>query len=411
MVEYDTSIIVSGSNMSKRFSKKIAKKHFKALTVIAIIGVIGVMTIALSGASTPTASVEPESGVKANNIKTLHSDNASGAGDNVIQFGDQVDSEWSWPATVFNTGPAPGTVFTSLAPREFGVADSGKVFDGVQIDIGNGQEDIFKITGSNITFKNCKIVFTGNVENNKWFFFVGNPGAGIRPKNILFDHCIIDSKGYHEYGIHARNAQFSIQYSQIRGASHLINSNGDLDGGTINIYRNYMYDWHDKPYATGNNYREGHANVIYFIGNNGNVNIEDNTIIGNRYEMCTSGWSQGPGPGCLELNGTGAITVYANESEYGATNKNYIIKHNQISGSSYMPLRFYGDASHKIESIKITNNVYTTQSGWPKSSIEGNLYSFNNIGSTPLISGNSWGSDTVCFASPASCPGNPNLPN
>ena len=143
MVEYDTSIIVSGSNMSKRFSKKIAKKHFKALTVIAIIGVIGVMTIALSGASTPTASVEPESGVKANSIKTLHSNNASGTGDNVIQFGDQVDSEWSWPATVFNAGPAPGTVFTSLAPREFGVADSGKVFDGVQIDIGNGQEDIW----------------------------------------------------------------------------------------------------------------------------------------------------------------------------------------------------------------------------------------------------------------------------
>lgn len=204
------SNIVAEFNMGKRFSKKIAKKHIKALSVITIVGVIGVMTIALSGASTPTASVEPEGGVKANNIKTLHSNNASGTGDNVIQFGDKVDGEWSWPATLSNTGPAPGTVFTSLAPREFGVADSGKVFDGVQINIGNGQEDVFKITGSNITFKNCKIVFTGNVENNKWFFFVGNPGAGIRPKNILFDHCIIDSKGYHEYGIHARNAQFSI---------------------------------------------------------------------------------------------------------------------------------------------------------------------------------------------------------
>lgn len=309
---------------------------------------------------------------------------------------------WTWPATLQNTGPASGTSFTSLSPREFGTSDNGKTFENVEILVGNGQE--FYITGNNITFKNCRIVYTGNAHSTNGFIYIGKAwDSSIRPKNITFDHCYIDGGNRHEYGLTARHGQFTLQYSQVRGASHVVESAGDLDAGTTTtIYRNYIYDYDDTPYASPPHL--GHANGIYFTGNNGIVNIEENTIIANRWELCNSGWSNGPGAGCYEFGGTGAITVYADEDSN--PDKVYIVKRNQISGGGYYPVRFYGQTSG-IQSITFTDNVFTAQAGWPKSSIDGNLYVFSGtIGSTTRT-GNSWGSDTTCYSSPSSCAGTP----
>ena len=316
--------------------------------------------------------------------------------------GSSGSTTWTWPATLQNTGPTAGTTFTSLSPREFGTSDSGKTFENVEILVGNGQE--FYITGNNITFKNCRIVYTGTSHSPNGFIFIGKAwDSSIRPKNITFDHCYIDGGNRHEYGLTARHGQFTLQYSQVRGASHVVESAGDLDSGTTTtIYRNYIYDYDDTPYASPPHL--GHANGIYFTGNNGTVNIEDNTIIANRWELCSAGWSNGPGSGCYEFGGTGAIAVYADEDSN--PDKVYIVKHNQISGGGYYPVRFYGQTSG-IQSIIFTDNVFTAQAGWPKSSIDGNLYVFSGtIGSTTRT-GNSWGSDTVCYSSPSSCAGTP----
>ncbi len=312
-------------------------------------------------------------------------------------------SGWTWPATLQNTGPASGTVFTSLTPREFSSSDNGKVFDGVQINVGNGQE--FFITGSNITFKNCKIVYTGSTHSPNGFIYIGKSwDKSIRPKNIVFDHCIIDGGNRHEYGLTARYGQFTLQYSQVRGASHNVESGGDLDAGTTTtIYRNYIYDYDDTPFA--NPPHLGHANGIYFTGNNGTVVIEENTVIGNRYELCSAGWSNGPGAGCYEFGGTGVVTVYADEDSN--PDKAYIVKHNKLSGAGYYPVRFYGQSSG-IQSVSIVNNVFTSQAGWPKSSIDGALYVIDGGVQSVTKSGNSWGSDTVCYSSPSQCAGSPN---
>lgn len=310
---------------------------------------------------------------------------------------------WSWPATLSNTGPAAGTSFSYMAPREFDASDNGKTFNGVQINVGNGQE--IYITGSNITFKNCKIIYTGSNHLPNGFLFIGKSWLpNIRPKNILFDHCIIDSGDRHEYGLTVRHGQFSIQYSQVRGASHNIEVAGDLDAGTaINIYRNYIYDYNDDPYASPAHV--GHANGIYFTGNNGTANIEENTVIGNRWEQCAAGWAKGPGAGCYELYGTSAVTVYADED--ANPDKVYIVKHNLISGGGYYAVRFYS-GSASIQSISITQNVFTAQAGWPQSTDGGGLYVINGSIGSLVKSGNSWGSDTTCFVNPGSCAGSPN---
>ena len=142
------------------------------------------------------------------------------------------------------------------------------------------------------------------------------------------------------------------------------------------------------------------------------MNIEENTIIGNRWEACTSGgFSNGPGPGCRDnssnppFNGTGSIAVYADEDSN--PDKKYIVKHNQISGSSYYPVRFYG-GSAGIESITIVDNIYTAQSGYSTFSIGGKIYAFDEGATNRVISGNSWGKDTICFSNPSSCEGKPN---
>lgn len=344
--------------------------------------------------------------VNNNNTVTIETPPVSNS--NVPGSSPQV-AGWTWPATLSNTGPASGTVFTTMAPREFTTADNGKTFENIQINVGDGQE--FYITGSNITFKNCKIIYTGSTHSPNGFLFIGKSWiSSIRPKNIVFDHCIIDSGNRHEYGLTANHGQFTIQYSQIRGASHNIESTGDLDPGTTTtIYRNYIYDYSNNPFSTSydvnNSATWGHPNGIYFTGNNGTVIIEENTIIANRWQQCTSGWSNGPGAGCFEIGGTGAVTVYADENPN--PDRIYIVKHNQISGAGYFPIRFYSGGT-TIDSVSIINNVLTAQAGWNKSSIEGSLYVFSGSIGSITKSGNSWGSDTVCFVNPSSCKDSPN---
>lgn len=330
-----------------------------------------------------------------------------------LEAGTTNDSSagWAWPPALANTGPAPGTVFTTMAPRDFTSADSGKTFDGVRIEVGNGQE--FSVLGNNITFKNCIIRYTGTVHSPNGFLFIGKPSdTTIRTKNVVFDHCIIDAGDRHEYNVRAYYGQFEIRYSQVRGGSHNIDSGGDMDPGTTTqIVRNYIYDYNNNPFAPGykpgDKLTWGHAASIYFTGNNGTVNIEDNTIIGNRWQQCNAGWSSGPGAGCFEFDGTGAVVVYAQEDPN--PDKTYIVKHNQISAGSYAPLRFYGE-NNTIQSIQIIDNVFTAQAGWPTFSIEGDIYAFDAAASNRTISGNRWGSDTTCFTTPSACKGSPNTP-
>lgn len=356
-------------------------------------------------------SLEAENGTRTGNVTIAHDDSASGTGNNFVKFGNNASSEWTWPATLQNTGPAPGTNFSVMDQRDFTPADNGKTFDGIQINATNSRG--IYITASNVTFKNCKILYTGSATSENGFLFIGD--GSTSPKNVNFDHCIIDDGNRFEYNIRARYGQFNLKYSQVRGGSHNIDAFGDTDsGGTINIYRNFIYDYDDKPFHSGSRY-EGHAANVYFSSNNGTVNIEENTIIGNRWEACTSGgFSNGPGPGCRDnsssppFNGTGSVVVYADEDSY--PDKNYIVKHNQISGSSYYPVRFYGGSSG-IGSIQIIDNVYTAQSGYPKFSLEGGIYAFDAGAKNKTLSGNSWGKDTVCYSAPSSCPGNPNSAN
>lgn len=386
--------------------------RFRVALLIVLFAAAGTASLLITRASTPmNNSIEPENGKLVGAVTAYTDINASENG--YVTFNGTVPQQppdWTWPATLSNTGPAPGTKFVTMAPREFGPSDSNKTFDGVQINVGQGQE--VSITGSNITFKNCKIMYTGTVHSPNGFLFIGKSyDKTVRPKNILFDHCIIDAGDRHEYNVRAYYGQFDIQYSQLRGGSHNIDSGGDLDAGTtINIYRNYIYDYSNNPYALGYDFNNrltwGHAAGIYFTGNNGTVNIEDNTIIGNRWQQCNSGWSNGPGPGCYEIDGTGSVVVYAGEDSN--PDKSYIVKHNQISGGSYAPIRFYGE-SPGIQSIQILNNTYTAQSGWPTFSIEGGIYTFDGSASNHTLSGNSWGLDTVCSKTASSCKGSPNI--
>ena len=368
--------------------------------------VIGTVTLLLTTAATSDYSVEPETSTISGDASTAA--DASASGSSYVQF-NQSSGTWTWPATLANTGPAPGTTFSNMTPRNFTSADSGQTFENFQMNVGNGQE--IYITGDNITFKNCKIIYTGTTHSANGFVFVGlGYDASVKPRNIVFDHCLIDAGMRHEYNILTYNSLFTIQYSQIRGGSHNINSHGDtVANTTINIYRNYIYDYHINPYAPGYDYNNhatwGHANGVYFTGNNGTVIIEDNTIIGNRWQQCTSGWSAGPGPGCVEIDGTSAVTVYAGEDPN--PDKNYIVRHNQISGAGYLSVRFYGETPG-IQSVQILNNVLTAQAGWPKHTIDGQTYYFDGNSGTKTISGNSWGTDTVCFSSPSSCQGSPN---
>lgn len=388
-------------------AKIIIKRRPQLQVFIAVFAIIGVAILAISKAATFSISIEPE-----DSSSTLAYTDSTASGGKAIKFGTATTSTtWTWPATLQNTGPAAGTTFTTMAQRDFTTADNDKTFDGIQIN-ATDPRGIY-ITASNITFKNCKIMYTATATSENGFIYIGD--GSTAPKNVNFDHCIIDDGNRFEYNIRARYGQFNIQYSQVRGGSHNIDAFGDTTaGGTINIYRNYLYDYDDKPFDSSARYG-GHAAVVYFSSNNGTVNIEDNTIIGNRWEACTSGgFSNGPGAGCRDnsssppFNGTGSVVVYADEDSY--PDKNYIVKHNQISGSSYYPVRFYGGSSG-ISSIQILNNVYTAQSGYPKSSLEGGIYAFDSGASNRTISGNSWGSDTTCYSSPSSCPGNPNSAN
>lgn len=387
-----------------RLEKKYWPQIVIVLSLLAIIISLVLPLLFIAAASRRYVAVEIENG-NSSGVQVFA--DSSAAGGNAVRFtAPQTVSGgvWAGPASLSNTGPAAGTKFTIMSPREFSSADNGKTFDGIQINVGNGQE--FLITGSNITFKNCKIVYTGNVHSPNGFIFVGKSwDSSIRPKNIVFDHCIIDAGDRHEYGLTARHGQFAIRYSQIRGASHNIESAGDLDvGTTTTIYRNYIYDYNDTPY--GSPPHLGHANGIYFTGNNGTVIIEENTIVGNRFEMCTVGWSYGPGAGCYEFGGTGAVTVYADEDSN--LDKNYIVKNNNISGGGYYSVRFYGQSSG-IASVQITGNVFSALAGWPKHTIDGGIYVFDGNITSRVVTGNSWGSDTTCYVSPAQCPGLPNL--
>lgn len=388
-------------------------RRTQLITTAVTFGLIGGIVVLVSHAATIAASFEVESGTRTTNANLFTASNASGTGNNYVRFTPTAtDGTWTWPATLQNTGPAVGTTFTTMAQRDFTTADNGKTFDGIQIN-ATDPRGIY-ITASNITFKNCKIMYTGTSTSDNGFIYIGN--GSTAPKNVNFDHCIIDDGNRFEYNIRARYGQFNIQYSQVRGGSHNIDAFGDVEaGGTINIYRSYIYDYDDKPYHPSGGQYGGHAAVIYFSSNNGTVNIEDNTIIGNRWEACTSGgFSNGPGPGCRDnsssppFNGTGSVVVYADEDSY--PDKTYIVKHNQISGSSYYPMRFYGGSSG-IQSIQILNNVYTAQSGYPKFSLEGGIYTFDAGATNRTINGNSWGTDTTCHSSPSSCPGNPNAAN
>ncbi len=390
------------------------KPRSRFLLIIAVFAVIGSAILFTSHAATFSIPLEPELGTFSGNVTPGHDDGASGSNNNYISFGNGTTSTtWTWPATLQNTGPSAGTTFTTMAQRDFTSADNGKTFDGIQIN-ATDPRGIY-ITASNITFKNCKIMYTATATSNNGFIYIGDGSTTNAPKNVNFDHCIIDDGNRFEYNIRARYGQFNIQYSQVRGGSHNIDAFGDVDaGGTINIYRNYIYDYDDKPYHSTDRYG-GHAAVVYFSSNNGTVNIEDNTIIGNRWEACTSGgFSNGPGAGCRDnsssppFNGTGSVVVYADEDSY--PDKTYVVKHNQISGSSYYPVRFYGGSSG-IQSVQILNNVYTAQSGYPKFSLEGNIYTLDSGVKSRTISGNSWGTDTTCYATPSACPGNPNSAN
>lgn len=389
--------------------KKKQKYNYKQLSLFAVLfAVIGTTVIMMSQAASPQPASQPvgtkdsQFGYKATPstpLPPITTATVSPAG------------AWTWPATLENTGPAAGTVFTSMPQRDFTAADNGKTFDGIQINATNPRG--IYVTASDITFKNCKIVYTGTATSENGFLFLGNPSdKSVRPKNITFDHCIIDDGNRFEYNVRAYYAQYNIQYSQVRGGSHNIDSGGSLDAGSvISLLRNYIYDYDDKPFHSATRY-EGHAANIYFTGNNGTVNIEENTIIGNRYEACTAGgFSNGPGPGCRDnsslpaFNGTGSVVVYADEDSN--PDKSYVIKHNQISGSSYYPMRFYGGAPG-IQSIQIVDNVYTAQSKYPKFSIEGSIYAFDAGAKNRTISGNMWGTDTECYKNPNSCPGKPN---
>jgi hypothetical protein len=385
--------------------KRIPHNHLGRLSrpytaaAIILFTLVGSLVLILTHAATTANSLEPEDGTLSGAVSLT---SAAASSNGYVKFNAAGSSTWTWPATLQNTGPAAGTTFTTMAQRDFTTADNGKTFDGIQIN-ATDPRGIY-ITGSNITFKNCKIMYTGTSTSENGFLFVGDSTS---PKNITFDHCIIDDGNRFEYNIRSFYAQFNIQYSQIRGGSHNIDAAGDKTAGTtINIYRNYIYDYDDKPYDSSPRY-QGHAANVYFAGNNGVVNIEENTIIGNRWEACTSGgFSNGPGAGCRDnssnppFNGTGSVVVYADEDSN--PDKTYIVKHNQISGSSYAPIRFYSGGA-TIQNLQITNNVYTAQSGYPTFSIEGQIYVFSGTIGSRTVTGNTWGSDTTCYASPSSC--------
>lgn len=400
--------MTSVPELRKRCIELLSRKRTKYELLIFVFVLIGVLIIVLSHAATPTASIEPENGTKSPNATAVTGD-ATASNTSYVKFdAANTGGAWTWPTTLANTGPAQGTTFTTMAQRDFTTADSGtagspKVFDGIQINATNPVG--VTVTASNIIFKNCKIIYTGTATSQNGFLYIGNQST--RPSNVVFDHCIIDDGNRFEYNVRAYYGQFAINYSQVRGGSHNIDSGGDLTAGTtISIYRSYIYDYDDKPYDTSAQYG-GHAANIYFTGNNGTVNIEDNTIIGNRWEACTSGgFSNGPGVGCRDnssspaFNGTGSVVVYADEDSN--PDKTYVVKHNQISGSSYAPIRFYsGGAS--IQNLQITNNVYTAQSGYPTFSLEGQIYVFSGTITSRTVTGNTWGSDTTCFAKPTSC--------
>lgn len=392
----------------KRINNKL---KIGLISVFVIFGLFGLAFLIVSHAETRFLGVEVEQGVLSGSSCAVNINDSNASGGQAVKFCDTAQNTWIWPTTLQNTGPPPGTSFTTMAQRDFTPADNGKTFDGIQIN-ATDPRGIY-VTASNITFKNCKIIYTGTATSPNGFLFLGNPSdKSVRPKNITFDHCIIDDGNRFEYNVRAYYSQFNIMYSQIRGGSHNIDSGGDLNqGSTINIYRNYIYDYDDKPFDSTARY-QGHAANVYFTGNNGVVNIEENTIIGNRWEACTSGgFSNGPGPGCRDnssnppFNGTGSIAVYADEDSN--PDKKYIVKHNQISGSSYYPIRFYG-SSVGIESITIVDNIYTAQSGYSTFSIGGQIYAFDEGATNRVISGNSWGKDTICFSNPSSCEGKPN---
>jgi hypothetical protein len=250
----------------------------------------------------------------------------------------------AWPADATNTGYT-GTLTPWTGSTKF---DSSGQWSNATIEnaLFETSTSVY-ISGSvsNLTFHNCKFVYTGALTT-------GQTGVVfVQGGNTSFRNCEVDGRKNMEYGINNNiNGGLTVANCNIHDVGQAVNCPGNA---TIN--NNYFWN---IDYTAGTDW---HADGVFSQGTttgaSSNITVTGNTILmpGN------TGLS-----GCIFIRGT--------SSSYPSTN--ILIENNLFAGGSYCMYTYPSDVpgTYTGANYQVLNNKFSTRYNGTKIGVNGLWY-------------------------------------
>jgi hypothetical protein len=319
--------------MTKQFLKPFKRFSSAKSSAFAVgAATLGVAIILVTLAAGAAALLEPENGALTGGAKVVNNSGASGG--KAVQFNpNPTPTPTPTPTTTPTPTPTPSPSSACPAYPRFPDASCtgptgtltnytgsltfntpGQIIQNVIINTSDG----VTVTANNVTFRNCKIIYTGTTRDD-WGLVEANPVTGT-----VFDHCELDGKGITKDGIHGGD-NFTVTGCNIHGFG-----NGVEAGSAFTVKESYIwniftpngYDWH----ADGVQGWDGASNMV----------IDHNTIL-----MPTANFVSG----VVDFVGT-------------TPQSNNLVQHNLLAGGGYT---VYVGSSTSNTNVKVINNHYSTR--------------------------------------------------
>jgi hypothetical protein len=211
------------------------------------------------------------------------------------------------------TGPT-GTLKTYNGPLTFNTP--GQVIKDVVINTSG-----FRVTADNVTFRNCRIVYTGALDDG--FALVYLP-AGVT--GTTFDHCELDGRDKIERAIQGVDGVI------VRNCDIHNTGNGLEVGTNIVMTESYVHDIYTPAGL------DWHADGVQAGDSASNITIDHNVIL-------------------LTTGETGAINIVSN----GGSGKfrDILIEHNLMAGGGYTV--YAGSSAANTSNFKVVDNQFSTR--------------------------------------------------
>lgn len=292
--------------------RRVPSRTF-AIVGVLVFAAIGTVLLVSSKAATPVASFEAEAGTRSGSATQVS--DAAASGGSGVKFAAASSQTTCPPYPQFPdadcTGPT-GTLTTYTGSMSFNTP--GQVVENVIINTTG-----ITINADNVTFRNCKIVYTGSLDGN-----YGLVNLPVGTTGTKFERCELDGQGKVPRVIRG-DADITVDHCDIHSTG-----NGIEVATKITMTNTYM---HDIVTAPGTDW---HADGVQSWDSAEDITIVHNTIL-------------------LTGGETGAINIVSNGG--GGTFRNILVQNNLMAGGGYTV--YAGTAPARTINFRVIDNHFS----------------------------------------------------